>query len=135
MAGLPLYLMAIPLRRSLAAGIDSLQKLHGYNVEASSAPARRARSLHAVGASANLPPHDSVILSEAKRSRRIPPRDLNANAAGFLDFARNDSAFTAILTVSNLGNRQCRLAHCRRQSRPDRQCGNQIENAARNLRG
>ncbi len=33
-----------------------------------------------------------VILSAAKRSRRIPRRDLEANATGFLDFARNDSA-------------------------------------------
>jgi hypothetical protein len=37
MAALPLYLMAIPLRRSLAAGMDErdwLKQLHGYNVEA-----------------------------------------------------------------------------------------------------
>jgi len=37
MAGLPLYLMAIPLRKSLAAGMDddviSLQQLHGYNLK------------------------------------------------------------------------------------------------------
>ena len=52
MAGLPLYLMAIPLRRSLAAGMDlrgeRLQKLDRYNVEALKLYSGRAPSLHAL---------------------------------------------------------------------------------------
>jgi hypothetical protein len=34
-----------------------------------------------------------VILSGAKRSRRIPERLLKSDATGFLDFARNDILF------------------------------------------
>jgi len=32
MAALPLYFMAIPLRRSLAAGMERSNRLHRYNV-------------------------------------------------------------------------------------------------------
>jgi hypothetical protein len=35
-----------------------------------------------------------VILSEAKRSRRITRRRLKGNAMGFLDFVRNDEPST-----------------------------------------
>jgi len=45
---------------------DWLQQLQGYNVEASSAPARRARSLHALGNIA------TIILSEALAESKDP---------------------------------------------------------------
>jgi len=53
---------------------DRLQQLHVYNVEAVSATAARARSLHAVGEIATFSHY--VILSVAERSRRSPRRKL-----------------------------------------------------------
>jgi hypothetical protein len=62
--------MAIPLRKSLAAGMglrrDWLQHLHRYNVEALKRYSGRARSLHA---SSNIA---TVILSEAVAKSKDP---------------------------------------------------------------
>src|SRR5438128_12451140 len=100
MAGLPLYFMAIPLRRSLAASMndsDSLQKLHRYNVAASAeATAAQAsveggrRSLHAVG--------NFAIVGQAHRLPLVGNR-------------RGCPTITSI--ASNLVNRQCPPARCR----------------------
>src|SRR5215813_6842246 len=76
MAGLPLYLMAIPLRRSLAAGIGAFK--------------RGRRSLHAAVGSATLPPDDSVIPERTEAESKHPAPKPLANATGFLEFARND---------------------------------------------
>src|SRR5258705_10683580 len=98
MAGLPLYLMAIPLRRSLAAVMDddviSYNSYNAYPERESGTP-----SLHALG--------DFAIVGQA---HRLP-----------IPGNRSDCP-TTILAASDPANRQYRQAHCRRQSRPDRQC-------------
>src|SRR6476619_1578313 len=99
MAGLPLYLMAIPLRKSLAAGMDlrgdRLQKLHRYRLKRKPLQRRERGAYMRVVRSQLLAL--CIILSVAKS--KDPATRSKATAPGFLDFARNARAFTATLTA------------------------------------
>jgi hypothetical protein len=87
MAGLPLYLIAIPLRRSLAAGMGD--DVISYNSYMDKTLKRQALQRGARGAYMRFVRAQlcrlttSVILSpESFRGRRIPRRDLKVNGNG-----------------------------------------------------
>src|SRR5438552_10233724 len=96
MAGLPLYLMAIPLRKSLAAGMDD-EVLN------------RGAELTCVGGFCNCRAGVLAAVALAKVGR-LPHL---GNRCG---------RPTIILTASNPANRQFLQGHCHHQSRRDRQC-------------
>ena len=91
MAGLPLYLIAIPLRRSFAAGMDDdVISYNSYMVKTLKRQVlqRGERGAYMRLVSATLPlRHPERSEAESKDPAARP----SANATGFLDFARNDS--------------------------------------------